>query len=407
MRGTILVVDDQRGVRLALASELEEAGYDVVEAADGKEAWNLFCEASPELVITDMVMPRSDGMDLLGRIRSCSDVPVIMFTAHGSIESAVSAVKEGANEFISSDRMDIAEFVGLVDRLIRSEAPSYDPPTLLGALSGASRAMIRVRERLAALAPLHTPVLLVGEQGSGRATAAQALHELANETILRSFDSNRFRPDDILPATSTIYLRNIERLPLPAQRFWADRLTSPSAPVKPRLIAATSVLMDQQAGFHLPLARELLRFDVHLPPLRERPEDIRAIADSMISRIGRELGRPRLELSRASSRLLSSHPWPGNLTELNRLLEKAVAFSTRTPIRSDLVSELLFESQETIEQIRRAHLSQERESLLLAIRSTGGNISRTAEIMGRSRSAVYRLVAKHRITLPRVRNIDS
>ncbi len=103
MAETILVVDDQPGARKVLAAELEDAGFQVVLAADGVEAWQQFRQASPDLVITDMVMPRSDGIDLLNRIRSHSEVPVLLFSAHGSVEAAVTALKSGADDFVSSE----------------------------------------------------------------------------------------------------------------------------------------------------------------------------------------------------------------------------------------------------------------------------------------------------------------
>ncbi|MDH3213785.1 MAG: response regulator [Myxococcales bacterium] len=102
MRGTILLVDDLARPRRALAAELEDAGFAVIQAADGKEAWQRFCERQPDAVVTDMVMPRSDGLDLLSRIRTRSDVPVILFTARGSVQSAATAFKAGADDFLSS-----------------------------------------------------------------------------------------------------------------------------------------------------------------------------------------------------------------------------------------------------------------------------------------------------------------
>ncbi len=111
MRGTVLVVDDQARPRRALAAELEDAGFTVVQAADGDEAWKQFCDRAPDAVVTDMVMPKRDGLDLLGKIRSRSDVPVILFTARGSVQTAASAFKAGADEFVSSPDVGVEELV--------------------------------------------------------------------------------------------------------------------------------------------------------------------------------------------------------------------------------------------------------------------------------------------------------
>ncbi len=132
---TVLVVDDQRGARRVLASRLESAGFEVVQAADGVEAWEEFQRREPQLVITDMAMPHSDGIDLAGRVRECSDVPIIVFSAYGSVPSAVSAVKAGANEFLSSADLDVDALVQLARDLCGERAlPSklldlgYRPP---------------------------------------------------------------------------------------------------------------------------------------------------------------------------------------------------------------------------------------------------------------------------------------
>ena len=111
---TVLVVDDQLQARKLLGAELEEAGFAVVEAADGEEGWRSFCERRPDVVITDMVMPRSDGLELLKRIRSQSDVPVIVFSGHGSVETAAQAFKAGADDFVNSLELEADDLVTLV-----------------------------------------------------------------------------------------------------------------------------------------------------------------------------------------------------------------------------------------------------------------------------------------------------
>ena len=111
MRGTVLVADDQPLARRALATELKDAGFDVCEAENGAEAWERFRGRQPDVVITDMVMPRSDGLDLLSRIRAVSEVPVILFTAHGTAQTAAAAFKSGADEFICSPDVEIGDLV--------------------------------------------------------------------------------------------------------------------------------------------------------------------------------------------------------------------------------------------------------------------------------------------------------
>ncbi len=405
MTDTILVVDDQPAARKALASELMEAGYDVIEASDGVEAWDLFSERGPDLIITDMVMPRADGFDLLTRVRNCSDIPLIMFTAFDSIKSAVSAVKGGANEFLSSNDMEITDFIILVRKLLDQRDNALQSNLLIQAFPGSSRPSQRTRERLRALATLRTPVLFIGEPGSGRSTAARALHHQASDSPFIQMDAKQFSYRGSLPSSeSTIYLKDVEHLNHLAQAFWARRLTKGSRGDSPRFVGSTSVVLDQDRNFRPDLARELLRFKIDLSPLRSRQEDIPALAASMIARIGAELGRSALTLTPAAIKLLSEQRWPGNLAELHRVIERAIAFSVGSSIPQNIVSDILSELEESVEAIRRTHLLQERNHLLSAMRATGGNISHTAEMLGKSRSAIYRLISKHQIRVSRYRS---
>ena len=395
---TVLVVDDQRTARLALVCELADAGHRVLDAQDGDEAWRIFREHQPQLVITDMVMPNSDGIELLARIRACSDIPIIMYTAYGSIETAVAAGRADVDEFISSDKIELSEFSELVQNLLGGNDKPV-PESVLQLLPGTSVGIRRVRDRVVALAPLQVPVLVVGERGSGRATTARALHLLSDRSSLLTVDASSSL-DDETTHDSTIYFPEVERLDAREQTHLARWLQPPAGRYGPRLVASSSVRLDQQDGFGRELARRLLRFKIEVPALRERQEDIGALAESMVNSAAVELGRVRPRITRAAVALLTDQPWIENLIDLRRVLEQAVAFSSDSSIRKDFISGILQESSESVVRIRNQHLSRERAELLAAIRSTGGNISRTAEMLGRSRSSVYRLMSKHRISVP-------
>ena len=178
MRSSILVVDDRRSSRRALAAELEDAGFEVIEAEDGSHGWRRFCARAPDLVITDMVMPNSDGIELLTRIRTRCDVPVVVFTAHGSIEAAVTALKSGADEFVASSDVAAEELVELASRLLSGATPVDLASRIAERIPGESPAIQKVRDRIAGLARLAEPVSICGEPGTGRDTVARALHEL-------------------------------------------------------------------------------------------------------------------------------------------------------------------------------------------------------------------------------------
>lgn len=404
MRGIVLVVDDHKRPRRALTTELEDVGFAVVQAGSGSEAWKLFCRHRPDVVITDLVMPRGDGLELLSRIRVRSDVPVILFTARGSLQHAAAAFKAGADEFVASDAAGVDELVELVERAREGRRPEPVHPELETRLIGESAAIRQVRDRVSALAPLRTPVLVVGEPGSGRNTAAGCLHELGvtgGEEFLR-IACESFEPGERLPPTGAVHLANVDRLSRDAQAYWRKKLDSNETFGKRvRILASTSqplLAVARLGRFDTELARLFRRFAIELPPLRERPEDVPAIADALVTRIGRDMGR-RVCLSPAAKSALSAHRWPGNCSELARVVERCVAFSRRYTVRLQLVEEVLSEQAPTLAEIREHSLLRERESLLEAIESAGGNISLAARNLGRSRATLYRLIEKHGIAL--------
>ncbi|MDP7300093.1 MAG: response regulator [Myxococcota bacterium] len=410
MPGVVLVVDDRARPRRALAHELEDAGYAVVEAQDGVEGWRLFGQHQPDVVVSDMVMPRSDGLELLNRIRASSDIPVLLFTARGSIESAASAFKAGADDFVASSDVTVEDLVSLVDRAVAGNRPSHEHTDLAGRLIGSSDAMRRVRERVSALAPLRTPVLVCGEQGTGRDSVVSALHELGStaQEDFATFDCANFEPGGRLPATGAIYLDGVEALSPTAQRYWGERVArsvSDNLRDPVRLFASASerfVDRVRSGAFESDLAAVLLRIVIELTPLRERSEDVPELADALTRRATEHIGR-QVRLSPAAKATLSAYPWRQNCVGLARVIERCVAFSRGRTIRRQLVQEILSEDEPSIAGIREQNTLREREEVIHAIESTGGNVSRAARKLGRSRGAIYRLIERHGIPLTETR----
>lgn len=408
MRGIVLLVDDHARARKLLAAELEGAGYAVVQAGSGSEGWRLFCRHRPDVVVTDLVMPRGDGLDLLRRIRVRSDVPVLLFTARGSLQHAAAAIKAGADEVVASDEAGVDALVETVDRLRAGRDPEPTPGGIDTRLVGASPAMQRVRERVAALAPLRTPVLVQGEPGSGRDATVRCLHDLGatgGEDFER-IDCAQIDPDRKLPPTGAIHLAGVEQLAPDAQALWKARLRGETRALDHlRLFATTEGMITeavQSGALDAELAAQLGRFAIVLPPLRERVEDVPSIAESLVQRIGSEIGR-RVRLSAAAKGALAEQPWPGNVAELSRVLERCVAFTRRDTIRVQLIEEVLDEHRPSVSGIRSKKLAEERATLIDAIERTGGNVSQAARLLGRSRGALYRLIEKHGIALGGVR----
>jgi len=408
---TVLVVDDQKRARNLLAAELSDAGFGVITAEDGEEGWQIFREVPPDVVVTDMSMPRCDGIELLRRIRTCSDLPVIVFSGHGSVESAADAFKAGADDFVSSLDVGIDDLVTLVQEA--ANAPELPPSDaeLEKRLVGGSPSITRVRWQLNGLAPLFTPVIASGEPGTGRSTAIRAMHELGSTSrgALQRIDASSFVsanfPDD--GSVRAIHIVDVEHLSPEAQDYWRKRLVrdeNSSLATRQRILASTSAHLPELirlGAFDPRLGQALLRFEVQMPPLRDRPGDVPRISQALVRKLGAAVGRQRVQLSPAALKYLESCSFPDNIRQLERLMERAVAYSLGKIIRRQTLRELMADLEKTVEGMREERERIERARLLDALSHAGGNITQTAEILEKSRSAVYRLMNKHGIPLSR------
>ena len=412
MRGTVLVVDDSARPRRALSAELEDAGFEVRQAANGNEAWEIFESTTPSVVVTDLVMPKQDGLRLLEKIRERSDVPVIMFTSKATVASAAAAFKRGADEFLSSTDLEIEELVSLVANASGADAAALsaaeDTGVLNTRIAGKTPEIQRVRERIFGLAPLRSPVIVLGERGSGRDVVIEALHETGASSSgpLLKIDRHTKVSQEELKQARAVYLDGIEDLGEEMQSLWARWIRDGERHQLerwPRVFASTTSMLPMQAHAESPhqeLRNLLLRFAVELPPLRKIPSDIPPIADAIVAKLSSSMSR-RVRLSASARQFLAEQRWPGNTKQLEQVLERAIAFTRTRQIKRAAIEELLGELEESVDGIRARHRAEEREELLDAIRTTGGNVSRTAEKLGRSRGAVYRMIEKYDITLKR------
>jgi two-component system, NtrC family, response regulator AtoC len=364
----ILVVDDEDGVREFVAETLERSGHDVTAAADGDAAARLLDREGFDLVITDLRMPGRDGMAVLRKIRDEQpDVEVIVMTAHGSVDTAVAAMKAGAFEYVQKPLASPAELRLVAARALerrsllavkaRTERGDGDPETL----TWGAPAMTPVVEALRKVAATTATVLLLGESGTGKEVAARAIHGWSDrshgpfvavncaaltETLLESelfgHEKGAFtgavgqrRGRIELAQGGTFFLDEVGELRadlqakllrvLQERRF--ERLGGArTLEADTRWVAATNRdlrAMIAAGSFREDLYHRLAVFPVRLPPLRERREDIAPLTARLLARIGDELGRPGLAVSRAAMARLVESTWTGNVRELRNALERA------------------------------------------------------------------------------------
>jgi DNA-binding NtrC family response regulator len=403
----VLLVDDRAEARALVAGDLAQAGLAVVEARDGVEAWSRFRAESPDLVVSDLRMPRADGIELLRRIRGISSVPVILLTAYADVATAVAGIKEGAQEFFTFPD-DLERMIERACELAGASATRSDDERLAQLVAGRSPALRRVRARIVALAGLRVPVLVRGEPGSGRDQVARAIHGLgaSPDAPLVSVRAGSATPAPRVPAGGAWLLDEIARFSPAEQAHWLERLRAADADASsPRVLATASEDLAERAAanaFHAGLADRLQRFTILLPPLRERLEDVAQLAPLIAGRIGAAMGRPGVQLDRGALALLRAQQWPGNVRELAGVLERLVAFSPGGTITRERVREVLGESPDSVDSLRLRREAQQREELVALLTACRGNLAEVGRRLGLSRGAVIYRAQKHGL-LPKPR----
>jgi len=442
-RNTIVVVDDDREMASVLVEILGSAGYRALAANSGTDALNLIKRERPELVITDLRIVGMSGHQLQAEIkRVAPNLPVIIITAFGSIQTAVESMKLGAFDYItkpfSSDELLLVVSRALEDRNLRQEirrlrgelAHSYGLENIIAV----SRKMTEVLEIVGQIADSAASVLLAGESGTGKELIARALHFRSRrqqnpfipvncaaipDNLLESelfghvkgaFTDARQSKTGLFQAArgGTLFLDEVGEMPLLLQakllRVIEDKRVRPvgateETPVDVRVVSATNTDLEEaiSAGrFRADLYYRLATVTLVLPPLRERPEDIMPLVKHFLARAAAEAGRPIPEVTAEAVACLTHYPWPGNIRELQNAISRAVILCRNDRItRADLPAKVAGgETQSvTIEDAvnRRLTIDQlEREYARAILAAVGGNKSEAATVLGIDRKTLYR-----------------
>ncbi len=429
----ILVVDDEPNVRKVLGAMLEQAGYLTTRAATGDEALGLVRAQDPDLVITDLKMPGMDGLDLLRRLKEgFPEIPVILLTAHGTVEAAVEAMKQGALDFLAKpfDKTRVLEIVAKGLGQAERARAEFQGPLAGGApcgIVGQTPGIEAVRRLIERVAPSPSTVLITGETGTGKELVAEALHRLSPrapapfikincgalpETLVEAelFGHERgaftgaaqARPGRFeLAHGGTLFLDEIGELP-PAvqvkllrvlQDGMVDRIgASQPRQVDVRLLAATH--RDLQAEVERGRFRQDLLFrirviEIPVPPLRERLDDLPLLVEFFLDKQARRLGTARPPIGAEALSALRARTWPGNVRELENAVERAILLARGPALGSEdfgLEATAGAAAPAGLKTAsRQAAATAERRLIRAALEATGGNVTRAASRLGLSR----------------------
>ena len=442
VKGSILIAEDDRNLRRILRAMLAREGYEVSDVADGAAAAAFLDRRAVDALVTDIRMP---GMDGLALFRHCRErfpaLPVILVTAYGRVEDAVGAMRAGAFDYILKpfDEAELLRVAGAAvasSRVCEREGAS-DPTQEWFGMVGASPAWVEVRKVIEKAAASPFSVLISGETGTGKELVARAIHRISSrrdgpflkinaaaiaptlwEAEIFGYEKGAFtgavqsKPGRFeLADGGTFFLDEVGEAPQDAQtkllRVLEDREFERVGGVKTfssdvRLICASNRDLKRdvaQGRFREDLFHRINGIPVHLPPLRERLEDLASLAEFFLARNCRELGRERKKIAPGALEALKRYHWPGNIRELENAVARAVALSEGEEIsQADLCFGLAEPDARYVpatpeeERFHDSVRGHKRAVLRRAIAKAGGNKTRAAELLGLTPTYLFRLI---------------
>ena len=450
----ILIVDDELNMRLVLQAMLKKEGYAVTTASNGMEALKILKVDQMDIVVTDLKMPKLDGMGLLGEIiRDYPSIPVIIITAHGTIATAVDALKKGAFDYITKP-FEQDELKQVIQKAVKTRRLDEDEALLNPddidryGIIGSSDRITEIFETIKRVAPTTTTILITGETGTGKELIARAIHrnsprknnpfikincaaipESLMESELFGYEKGAFTGAATkkqgrfeLAHKGTLFLDEVGELPkdmqvkllqvIQEQEF--ERVGGlQTIKVDVRLITATNrnLFEDVKDGrFREDLYYRLNVIPAHLPPLRERKEDIPVLIDFFIEKFNKKLDRSVKYIDEKVTNLLIQYSWPGNIRELENLVERMILMARGdTIVFADLPSELktAIESDSTglsgirqkpFKDIMKNHMEDiEKQMIISVLEECGNNVTRAAKQLGLSRKGLQLKMMKYKL----------
>ena len=440
----ILIVDDDKNMLEVLRFRLESEGYKVTSANMVKDALTMTKDDSFDLAMLDLKIDRNDGIELMQKLHRLSpEMPVIILTAYGTIETAVDAMKHGAYSYLTKpfDRRDLCLQIknGLeksslsreIRRLRALVGERYEFENIIGK----SKKMHEVMEQLSRTAEIDSNVCIYGESGTGKELIAKSLHLLSSrkEKLFVAINCAAI-PEGLLEAElfgyekgaftgavrnkkgffaqadgGTIFLDEISEMSESMQakllRVLQEKEFHPlgaekSIKVDVKIIAATNKNLEDEvksSNFREDLFYRIHVIPVYIPPLRERKEDIPLLVDHFMKKFAGNMKKEIKGISTPALQKLLSYEWPGNVRELENSIEYAVAMTTGDIIGEDLILQTKTVEQGELKPLKEAKNEFERKYISNLISLTRGNVSKASRLAGKHRSDFYDLLKKHNL----------
>ena len=443
-RNRILIVDDEPAVRFGIRDFLELQGYEVDEAETCQEARHLFGNSRPDIVIADYMLPDGTALDLLPRLKEIdSEIPLLVLTGHGSIDLAVKAIKEGAEQFLTKP-IEMSALQVILQRLLETQrkhhkhlaSTSRRVRKAIDPFIGTSAAIRSLAVQARKILTTESPILILGETGSGKGVLARWLHENSPRAEEAFVDLNcaglsrelletelfGHQKGAFTSATSskqglfevahrgTVFLDEVGDVDLQIQpkllKVLEDKRFRRVGGVRDqqvdvRLIAATHQDIGQlvrQKKFRDDLYFRISTIPLSFPPLRNRIDDIPVVAQYLLDKVSTDLGRGQIELEEDCLKALQAYAWPGNVRELRNGIEPAVLLSEG---KSVSLKDLNFEGHANVGaptlDSRLTLLELEKQHIQRVLEEERGRVEKAANRLGIPRSSLYQKIKKHQI----------
>ena len=449
MKGQLLLVDDEQGIRQSLSAVLQDEGYRVLAVATGEECLRAMEADRFHIVLLDVWMHGMDGLEVLRRLQETHpETVVVMISGHGTVETAVRATKLGAFDFLEKP-LSIERTLVVVKNALEHQTLLEENRRLRDQLEvryriiGESVPVKALRQQMALMAPTNGRVLIYGESGTGKELVAHALHAQSLRAKRPFVELNCAAiPEELIESElfghvkgsftgalenkvgkfqkadcGTLFLDEVGDMSLKTQskvlRALQEQRFEPvgaatSVNVDVRVIAATNKDLEEEiarGNFREDLFYRLNVVPFVVPPLRERAEDVPLLAEHFLREFCSSYGRKPKQLTPEALKVLTAYGWPGNVRELKNLIERIVIMNSQPLIQKKDLPSLLYRDNtrrgalteaSTLQQARAAY---EKDFILRKLEENKGNVSRTAELLGLERTHLYRKMKTLGITL--------